>query len=190
MNITPDEARIALNEIEQGTTKAKPIYNNWAYHLLVWGLVWTIGFSLTQLQPQFINWIWGTVLVLGIVGSAVLGILQGRWTRLVPGSQSAFVNSRIGIFYGVLYSFAVLFLVVFPFTKLEVGLFWIMIVAFGSIIAGVWLKEFVSVWLGVGITVMAVLGYFLLPHYFWMWSAVFAGLPLVVISMYYLLRKS
>ncbi len=191
MNITPDEARVALNDIQQGTVKARILYNGWAYYLLLWGLVWTIGFLATQVQPQFAGWIWGVMVGIGIVGSGVLGFLQSRRTRVVPGTRSAFINSRLGIFYGVLYAFAILWLIVFPFTAVQIGLFWIMIVAFGSIIAGVWMSERVSIGLGIGMTVMAMLGYSLVPHYFWLWSAVFAGLPLVCVSVYYLLlRKS
>ena len=191
MNITPDEARIALHDIEQGTAKARTIYNGWAYYLLLWGLVWTIGFLATQVQIHLVGWIWGTMVGIGMVGSGVLGFLQSRRTRVVPGTRSAYISSRLGIFYGVLYAFAILWLIVFPFTAVQIGLFWIMIVAFGSIIAGIWMNERVSIGLGIGMTVMAVLGYFLVPHYFWLWSAVFAGLPLVCVSVYYLLlRKS
>ena len=190
MNITPDEARIALNDIQQGTAEARNVYNIWAYQLLVWGSVWTIGFLATQIQPQFVNWIWSMMIGIGVVGSALLGFAQSRRTRAVPGTQAAFISTRLGIFYGVLYAFAILWLIVFPFTSLQVGLFWIMVVSFGSIIAGVWVGERVTIGLGVGLTVMAVVGYFLVPHYFWAWSAVFAGLPLVILGIYYLLRKS
>ena len=43
--------------------------------------------------------------------------------------------------------------------------------------------------LGVGITVVSVLGYYLLPSYFYLWEAVFAGLPLVAVSVYYLRQR-
>jgi len=189
MNITPDEARTALNDIEYGTAKARNTYNMWSYQMVLWGAIWTIGFLATQVQPQLNNWIWGIMLFVGIAGSTILGITQGRSTRLVPGSRAAFVGSRLGMFYGVLYGFAVLWLIVFPFTSLQTGLFWVTIVMFGSIVAGIWLNQAVSVGLYVGITLVTVLGYFLFPHYFWMWAAVFAGLPLVGMGIYYL-RKS
>ena len=190
MNITPDEARVALHDIQQGTAKARIIYNAWAYYLLLWGAVWTIGFLGTQVQPHFAGLIWGVMIVIGMGGSALLGSLQARRMRVVPGTRSAFMGARLGIFYGVLYAFAILWLIVFPFTLLQVALFWIMVVAFGFIIAGVWLCEYVSIGLGVGMTFMGVLGYFFVPHYFWLWSAVFAGLPLMGVGVYYLLRKS
>jgi hypothetical protein len=38
-------------------------------------------------------------------------------------------------------------------------------------------------------TLMSVLGYYALPRSFWLWAAVFAGLPLMGMGVYYLRRK-
>jgi ABC-type amino acid transport system permease subunit len=72
---------------------------------------------------------------------------------------------------------------------MQIGILWITVVMFGSIIAGSWIHEPLSIIVGVGITLMSVLGYYLLPQYFWIWVAVFAGLPLIGISIYYLRQK-
>lgn len=76
-------------------------------------------------------------------------------------------------------------LIIFPLNSLQIAMLWITVVMFSTIISGAWYREPVSIWLGTGITVMSVTGYFLLPSYFYLWAAVFAGLPLVVISLYY-----
>ena len=189
MNITPEEAQAALDNIQHATTRAHNIVNTWAYYMLLWGAVWTIGFLATQFELQLVTWIWIVMVLIGMAGSAIIGITHGRRLRPAPGSHAAFINSRLGIFYGVLYSFAILWLIIFPLTPMQIGILWITVVMFGSIIAGVWIQEPVSIVVGVGITLMSVLGYYLSPHYFWLWSAVFAGLPLVGIGIYYLRQK-
>jgi hypothetical protein len=189
MNITPEEAQAALNDIQDASTKARNVANTWAYYTLLWGVLWTIGFIATQFQPQLAIWIWIVMVCIGMVGSAILGFIQGGRMRPAPGSHAAFVNSRIGIFFGVLYAFAILWLIIFPLTSLQIGMLWITVVMFGSIIAGVWLREPLSIGMGVGITLMSVVGYYLLPHYFWLWAAIFAGLPLIGVSIYYLRQK-
>lgn len=189
MNITPEEAQTALNDIQQATKVARSVFNIWAYHMLIWGCGWTIGFIVTQLLPQWINWIWIVMVVCGIIGSTIIGTLQGRRVRLVPGSRAAFVSARLGIFYGVLYCFTLLWLIIFPLSPSQVGMLWITVVMFGYIIAGIWFHQRVSIVLGVGVTLMSVVGYYLLPHYFWLWSAFFAGLPLVVVSIYFLRQR-
>ena len=189
MNITPEEALAALNDIQHTTKVARNVFNIWAYHMLVWGIVWTTGFLATQFRPQWINWIWTVMVVCGIVGSAITGITQGKRIRLAPGSRLSFISSRLGIFYGVLYCFTILWLIIFPLTSLQVGLLWITIVMFGYIIAGIWLQQPLFIGIGIGVTLTSVVGYYLLPHYFWLWAAIFAGLPLIVVGLYSLRQR-
>lgn len=189
MNITPEEAQTALNDIEDASTKARNVVNTWAYYMLLWGVIWTIGFLATQFKPQSVTWIWITMVIIGMAGSAILGITQSGRMRPAPGSHVAFISSRLGIFYGVLYAFAILWLFIFPLTPLQIGILWITVVMFGSIISGSWINEPLSIIVGVGITLISVLGYYLLPQYFWVWAAVFAGLPLIGLSIYYLRKQ-
>lgn len=190
MNITPQEAQTALNDIRSATTKAHNVINIWAYYMLLWGIIWTLGFLASQVVPPlYIAWLWGIMVLLGMVGSAVIGTRQGRLMRTTPGTHTAFVGSRLGIFFGVLYGFAILWLILFPLTPMQVGMLWITVVMFGSIITGAWLREPVSIWLGVGVTITSVIGYYLVPLYFWIWVSVFAGSPLVAVSLYYLRKR-
>lgn len=189
MNITPEEAQAALNDIQDASTKARNVMKMWAYNMLLWGIVWTFGFLATQVKVQWATGIWIVMVVIGMVGSAIIGIIQGGRIRPTPGSHSAFIGSRLGIFYGVLYGFAILWLIIFPLNAMQIGILWITLVMFGTIIAGSWIHEPLAIIEGVGITCLSVVGYYLLPEYFWVWAAVFAGLPLVGISIYYLRKQ-
>ncbi len=189
MNVTPEDARRALDEIRDVEERTREALNFWAYYMLLWGLVWTIGFLATQAAPGAIYWIWGAMIAVGMAGSAFLAIRQGSRARFAPGSRAEYIGSQLGIFYAVLYGFAALWLVVFPLSALQIGLLWITVVMFGCIISGAWLRQPLPITLGVATTALSVLGYYVAPGYFWVWSAVFAGLPLVGISIYYL-RKT
>lgn len=189
MNITPEEAQAALDNIQKTTTKAQGIAHFWAYYTLLWGIIWFAGFLASQWQPQFIGWIWGIVIVLGMVGSALLGIMQGGRMRSAPGSRTAMIGAQLGIFNGVLYGFAILWLILFPLTPHQIAMLWVTVVMFSTIIAGAWMRIPLSIALGVSITALSVLGYYLLPSYFYLWEAVFAGLPLVAVGVYYLIWR-
>ena len=127
--------------------------------------------------------------ILGVTGSAIVGISQGRRMRITPDSRLAFISSRVGIFFGILYSFGVIWFVVFqPLNTLQIALFWITLVMFGYVVAGAWLRTPLLIGIGVGVTVMSLLGYYLLPGYFYLWSALFAGGTLLGSGIYILLR--
>lgn len=189
MNITPEEAQTALNDIQHATRAAQNVFNIWAYHMLTWGLVWTVGFLVSQFQPLWLDIIWVVMVLCGIVASTVIGMIQGRRMRMTPGSQAAFISSRMSIFCGVLYCFVILWLSIFPLTPSQVSILWVTATMFSYICAGLWFRHMTYVVLGVGITLMVVIGYYLLPHYFWLWSAVFGGLPLICVGIYFLRRK-
>lgn len=188
MDITPEEAQSALNDIQRLGTRARQMGGNIAAsYMLVWGVVWTIGFSSSQFFARWIIWILVGTLIVGITGSAILGSRQGKTTRLAPGSREAFVSAQVGIFQGILYGFAILWLIVFHLTLVQVGMLWITTFTLGSIVSGFWFRQKLPIIGGIIITLVLTTGYYLFPQYFWLWAAVSAGLPLVGLGLYLLL---
>ncbi len=189
MNITPEEAQAALENIRQTTSRVHGIFHFWAYYMLLWGIIWMAGFLASQWLPQSVGWIWGIAILIGMIGSALLGMTQGGRIRSTPGSKTALIGVQLGVFNAALYGFAILWLFIFSLTPHQVAMLWITVVMFSAVVTGAWLRVSLSIALGVGVTVISVLGYYLLPSYFYLWEAVFAGLPLVLVSVYYLRQK-
>jgi len=190
MNVTPEEAQEALAAIQQTTVKMRRGLAYYAYQQILWGLLWFVGFLVSQfVQHAMLNWVWIAIPILGVIGSALMGVSQGRRMRVTPDSRLAFISSRVGIFFGSLYGFGVVWFVIFqPLNALQIALFWITLVMFSYIVAGAWLRISLLIGIGVGVTVMSLLGYYLLPGYFYLWSAVFAGGTLFGSGIYILLR--
>ena len=190
MNVTPEEAQEALAAIQQTTVKTRRGLAYYAYQQILWGLLWLVGFLVSQfVQPVMLNWIWIAVPIVGAIGSAIVGISQGRRMRVTPDSRLAFISSRVGIFFPILYVFGVMWFVIFqPLNALQIALFWITLVMFSYVVAGAWLRTPLLIGIGVGVTVMSLLGYYLLPGYFYLWSALFAGGTLLGSGIYILLR--
>lgn len=191
MNITPEEAQSALRIIQQAKTQAHAMLNIYAYYWLLWGAVWTVGFLVIQFETQLFAWIMGAMLLAGMAGSGFIGARQGSSMRSTPGSQGPFpvLGLRFALVSGVLYGFAILWLILFLPTPSQTGMLWITVFTLDAIIAGIWCKAPISIGLGIGMTLMSVLGYYVFPHFFWLWAAVFAGLPLIGMGAYYLRQK-
>ncbi len=190
MNVTPEEAQEALASIQQTTVKTRRGLAYYAYQQILWGLLWLVGFLVSQfVQPSILNWVWIAVPIVGAIGSAIVSISQGRRMRVTPDSRLAFISSRVGIFFPILYVFGVMWFVIFqPLNSLQIALFWITLVMFSYVVAGAWLRTPLLIGIGVGVTVMSLLGYYLLPGYFYLWSALFAGGTLLGSGIYILLR--
>ncbi len=134
MNITPEEAQMALNDIQHATKRARSVFNIWAYHMLIWGCVWTIGFLVSQFRPQWIN------CYMDSNGSYVAlrfdchwydtGKTRTRWFRDHGGlHQFAHWAFSMGCFTVLSFSG----LLYFPLTAPQVAILWITVMMFGYI---------------------------------------------------------
>ena len=188
MNLSPDEARSALDDIRQATVQTQHLLRAWLYSVLVCGIVWTLAFAVAQWQPLAPIWSAGETMLVGLVCTFFFWQRRVTVVRFTPGSRSAFLHSRLPIFYGLLYAFFLLWQLTFDLTTMQLALLWVTVVMLAVITTGLLLQQRLFIICGLAITALTVVGYWLVPAHFWLWIAVFAGLPLIVISIY-LLRK-
>ncbi|GAC1568874.1 MAG: hypothetical protein NVS3B14_20330 [Ktedonobacteraceae bacterium] len=183
MNVSPEEAQEALAAIRQTTNKTRKTYGYNGHYLMLWGMIWFVGFIASQyIQSSFIDWIWGVLSTIGWIVSAFLGVNQSKQVRSIVGP-------RIGFFYFALIGFVVLWFVILqPLSVKQDVLFFISIVMFGGVVAGVFARSVSTIIGCVSITALAVMGYYLIPAYFDLWVAVFCGLTMVGIGLTLRLR--
>lgn len=174
MDVSPEEAQASLAAIEQTRAKMRKFVGTSGYYLIIWGVVWFFGCLGNQFLPiDHTWWIWAPVSTVAWILSAILGIYQGRQTR-------ATVGSRVGFFFLALFGFGALWLVIMqPATFNQNVLFVITLIMFGGVVAGIMTRVISSVIGSLSVAALAVIGYYLVPAYFSLWSAVFCGLTMV-----------
>lgn len=175
MNITPSEAEEALSAIAVIMKKTRrTISSSGAYKfLLIWGVVWFLGFMGSQFLPgHTAGYLWMGLDLLGGLFSAIVGIRMNRGVRSTVPSTT---GKRIGVFWLLLflYCFAAI-LVAQPIDGRQLAMFIILFVTIGWIALGL-LLSFASVWWGLALTVIAMIGYFLLPSIFYIFMAILGG---------------
>jgi hypothetical protein len=177
MNVSPEEAQEALATIELTKAKTRKGQGYAGYYLMIWGAVWFIGFLVSQFlqsNAAVVGWTWGGLVVVAWIGSAVLGINQGRYVRSQIGQQ-------IGFFYLALLAFAVLWFFLLAFHSTEQGvMFFVSLIMFGGVIVGIFYRNLAIVAGSLFATALAVAGYYLLPGYFYLWEAIFGGLAMLI----------
>ena len=184
MNITPTEAEQALDAIQTMVRKTqKAISNSGAYNfLIVWGFVWLFGFLASHfISGTLIGYIWMGLDILGGLVSAVIGIRMGHNVRSPAGLAS---GKRIAWFWLLLfvYCFA-LILVASPVDGKQMAMIIILFVMIGWVAMGLLLSVASIKW-GLGITALALIGYFLLPDFFYLWMAVLGGGSMIGLGFY------
>jgi hypothetical protein len=199
MNITPQEARDSLAQIEDALTQTRNAIGQGASGgiLIVWGAIWALGFSADQFAPKMAQSIWPFLILGGALASWICG------ARSRSRIQSS-IAARIGIFWLVLFAYAALWFFLLhaesrpghaglQFNELigqddaaaqqQLGAFFATIPMFAYVVGGLWLGRF-FIWLGAGVTVLTIAGYFFVPAWFNLWMAVTGGGSLIVAGAY------
>jgi hypothetical protein len=184
MNISPNEAEEALEAIQRVTQKTRQsIASGGTYiTLIVTGIVWMIGFMGTQFLPKEISgYIWGGLSILGGILGTILGLRLGR---RVHSPSTGTIAKRIGLFWLLLVIYGIAAIaIVRPTDGKQATMLIVLFIMIGYLAMSL-LFSFASVWWPLPITALALIGYFLLPGYFYLWMSVLGGGGMIVLGVY------
>lgn len=184
MNIHPTEAEEALSAIESMVRKTRrAISDSGAYkYLIVWGFVWLFGFVASHFaDSETAGYIWLGLDVLGGVLSAVIGIQMNLDIRSPSGVAT---GKRIAWFWLILFAYCIAAVgVAWPIDGMKLAMFIILFVMIGWMAMGL-LLSFASIWWGLAITALALIGYFFLPDIFYLWMAILGGGGMIALGFY------
>jgi len=184
MNISHNEAEEALAAIQTMAQKTRHSIASGSAYIspIITGIVWLIGFTATQfLTAPLIVWIW---LVTSIIGSAMatfMGIRTGKRVRI---ASSAVTGKRILTFWVLLVLFAAAVIAVaHPTDGKQITLLIILFAMIGQMGMGL-LLSFAATWWTVPVAAVALIGYFLVPGWFYLWMGLLGGGVMIALGLY------
>jgi hypothetical protein len=184
MNISPNEAEEALAAIQTIMQKTRrAISSSGAYNFLIlWGIIWLIGFLNSQFMPEkTASYVWMGLDILGGICSAIIGMRLKRGIRTSTRTTSW---RRIVFFWLLLFLFCVAAVsVAWPVNGKQLAMFIILFITVGWIAMGL-LLSFASAWWGLGLVALSLIGYFLLPGIFYLWMAILGGGGMIALGIY------
>lgn len=183
MDLNPNEASAALAAIEQARATMRGIIRQHRGHqqLWLWGAMWIAMPLAVQFQGEMaMRWFPVACLVAGIISFA-LGFLQSRQIRAPINFQFLGVIGAV-VAFGILFPF-----LLHPHAPRDGGkaiyAYTCLVVMQTYVVAGLWTDRYL-LWVGLLITALILVGYFLLPGIFWLWMAGFGGGTLVATGFY------
>ncbi|MFZ2096846.1 MAG: hypothetical protein WAV05_09430 [Anaerolineales bacterium] len=184
MNISPNEAEEALAAIQAMMRKTRrAISSSGAYNFLIlWGAIWLVGFMNSQFLPEkTASYVWMGLDILGGILSAVIGM---RLKRGVRSSTPITSGKRITAFWLLLFLYCVAAIgIAWPVDGKQLAMFITLFVTIGWIAMGL-LLSFASVWWGLGLVALSLIGYFFLPGIFYLWMAILGGGGMIALGIY------
>jgi hypothetical protein len=188
MNVSPGEAEEALAAIQSMTRKTRhSIAASGAYiSLIITGVVWLVGFMCTQFVPgEILPYIWGGISIAGGSLASFLGIRSSKRVRIPTATATA---KRMGILWLLLAVYCLAAIAIaWPLDGKQLTIFTVLFVMIGWLAMGQ-LLSFSSIWPGLIIIALVLIGYFLLPGIFYLWMALLGGGGLIFLGLYIRLR--
>ena len=184
MNVSPSEAEEALATIQSMAQKTRQsIASGGTYiTLIVTGIIWLVGFMCTQFLPkEIVGYIWTGLSVLGCIVGTVLGIRMGKRVR---SPATAPMAKRVGLFWLLLVFYGIAAIAIAQPTDGKQATMLIVLFIMIGYLAMSLLFPFASVWWPLPITALALLGYFLLPGFFYLWMSILGGGGMIVLGLY------
>lgn len=184
MKVSPSEARKALEAVRaiQARTRRALSLAGGGQILMIWGLVWLVGFlgGYVYGYPAA-GRIWAVVDGLGLLGT-VLVVVRARHRFDDP------LGPRIGALWLCLMAFAGLWIwVAAPSTDAQIGFLAATFAMFGYVVMGLWL-DLIFLAVGIGVTAIATLGFVWFRADFDLWMALLGGGTLFGSGLYILRR--
>jgi len=208
MQLSPEEAHAALATVQEVQEDTHRTVSWGASYEVVWGMVWVVGFLASQFVPTgfgsaaTLGWVWGVLSFVGGGLSAGLGISFSRQQpmRRTSGSWLERPEARVGFFFCALILYSSVLFALFLSLWLhgqttatsarqygeQLSLWWVVTFMFGYAAIGLWFRLGQLVGVGVAVTAVALLGYYMLPDSFYLLMALLGGGTLVVHGLLWL----
>ena len=184
MNISPKEAEEALASIHNVTQKTRHSIaaGGTSISLIATGIVWLIGFTATQFfTAPLVVWIWIVTSIVGSTLAIFMGLRTGKRIRI---TYSAIMGKRIAIFWMLLALFAIAAIVVaHPADGKQITMLVILLAMIGQMGMGL-LLSFSATWWTVPVVMVALIGYFFAPGWFYLWMGLLGGGVMIALGLY------
>ncbi len=194
--VTPEDARASLAEVSRIVTQTRQTIA-WSCTtplLILWGVIWVIGFSANHFFPASALQSWLGLDGIGLGGSF---LLAGPFRqRAITGLSLGLGRIRLAwlalLGYGVLWaallapweqSHSVTWAADAPVIGRKLAAFSASVCMFGYVLMGLWLGRF-FLWLGLLVTATTLAGYYFVADYFYLWMAFTGGGSLIVAGVF------
>jgi hypothetical protein len=192
MNITNEDAVQSLAQAEDIMAKTRQsLVSTYAGpFLILWGLIWVVSYVGTYLFLAWADRIWNITGILGVLGTiCIFWKLFGRGPAVRNSSDRHLVWRTI-LFWPLVFIYAYIWLnIVRPGNGIELNAFLVTVIMFAYVIIGLWFGSWLMVVLGIAVTGVTLVGFYLIPvYYYCLWMAFTAGGGLLGTGLYMKLR--
>ena len=185
MSLTPDQAADSLREIERTRRRSASArgYANSSPFLVMWGVIWMIGYTISDFAPRYSGSVWLALIVAGFLGSLAIGRARARQGNPHPGINKYAGMRFLGTFVAIGLFITATYAIFGRANPAQQAAFVPLILALAYSLLGIWKGSRFLV-TGVAIAALTLGGFFFLSAHFLLWMAVVGGGALVLAGLW------
>jgi hypothetical protein len=179
IQISPEQAAEALQQAVAAEKRSSQAYRyqRFAPYLLLWGVIWIVGYGASDLVPRLSGWIWLGLILVALAVSIAIG------HNAEPNRPRN--GWRYGLFFATVWAFfASTYAVMGPLHGIQQGAFPPLVVAFLYILLGLWTGPRLVI-AGLTVGVLTLGGFFYLPQHFLLWEGFVGGGALILAGFWF-----
>lgn len=178
--ISPEQAAGALKDLAATERRSAESYRyqRFSPYLFLWGTVWLIGYSVTELRPHYAGLTWMGLVIAALVVSMFIN-------RATPSRSDARSSWRVGVFFFLVWIFlAATYAVLGPVSGAQQGAFPPLLMAFVYMVLGLWMGCRLVI-AGAIVAALTLGGFFWLQQYFLLWEGFVGGAALILAGLWF-----
>lgn len=185
MTLSSDQAAERLKEIDRTRRRSAMAYGyaNSSPFFVMWGVIWMIGYTGTDLYPRYANLLWAVLTLAGVAGTIVMGRACAQAGDPHPGINRYAGWRFLATWVAVGVFIAATFTIFGHATHEQQAAFTPLIVALFYSVVGIWLGARFLV-TGIVVAALTLGGFFFLPAHFLLWMAAVGGGALVLAGLW------
>jgi len=191
MNVSQEEAQASLSTIRdvKVQTQRAAISTYASPMMILWGTLWIIAFTATHLYIEHGQHIFTAMNVVGIAVSAIIFYQLFHSKPPFREDPSERIGWRIAALWILLYVYVIIWLFLLaPFSGRQCNAFIGTAGMFACVVMGLWFRSTLMIVLGLAMTGVTLVGFYLLTSYYCLWMAIMGGGGLFGTGLYIRLR--
>lgn len=175
MVLSPQDAAGALREIETAQARSATLhgYARSSPQLLLWGVLWMIGYGLNDLFPRHGGAIWAAIVPIGLIA----GFVALRRAGSGAGWRYGAVALTLVAF------FCAAFFILRPIHDRQIAALIPLAVGTAYVMAGIWRGPRYVI-TGIAVAALTLAGFFLVTEHFFLWMAAVGGASLIMAGIW------
>ena len=181
MSLSSHEAAASLSEAEKARQRSARlyVYRKSSPHLVMWGIIWIFGYCGTALSPSHSNWIWGVLMLAGMLG----GVVIHRRTRCAADTNERHAWRWFALIAIALFFVMATYTLMWPVHGRQMAAYPVLLTGSIYTAVGLWtgVRYIVT---GVVVVALALVGYFYIEPIL-LWMAFVGGGSMILAGLWF-----